>query len=252
MLRVLGRLEESRPLLAASAEIYERLVDQHPDVASYRENLGKAHANLSTYASMGQDFDTSIQYLESATTLFDSLAKDYPRAVMYHALRASTRREAALALSQISESRRAEELFLETIAILEEVQQLTPHAGPIDLADARLGLAEIHFVAGEVELAQPLIEHAIRDLEEYCRNVPNEFFSSCSLGLAYQKRAQISFHEMKLADATDWLDKGLDVFRSLQQSVPENEQVKGLVESNIACRSTMIWLSWAPLVNTAQ
>ncbi len=190
MLRQLGQTGESRELLAEAVEVLRQLVDRHPEELVYAQDLGKALANLSTYATAENDFDAALAQIREATIIFDRLALIHPQVVMYDALRASTRNEAGKLLWTLERYDEAEQELITSLSLFDSVCAESPNERQFrsEVARVRGGLAALYNKTGEFESALTECSRAEQILRELLQAVPDNLSAKMELAICLNRK----------------------------------------------------------------
>ena len=241
MQRHMGQVAESQALLEEALQVYRGLVEDDPADPAYQLNLGKALANWSTYSSMSGEFETSLDRLREATDVFDRLALVHPQAVIYHVLRASTRKEAGMLLTELQRFADAETMLMESREIVESTLEINPE----DQRHRDLQ-HEISFQLGRVYFRLRNDDRALRFLDEaiasYTQSGHRDLQSRATLANCLEVKARVLTRQGRPEEALAVLKRGRALLDELRLELPESNDVRKQLVANFVATADALEL----------
>jgi serine/threonine-protein kinase len=173
-LYLLGRLRAEMGETAAAIADYEamqaifaRLVQSHPDVPAYRQELVRSYNNLANlYVSLGRREAAETSYGE-ALRLQERLTRDYPEVAEYQQRLALAHNNLAILYQDTSRVAQAEEAYRRARNLQEGLVHLHPQAAayPQDLAGTLNDLATLYHQTERTKEAESC-HHQAKELQE--------------------------------------------------------------------------------------
>lgn len=222
-----GDSRSGEALLTDVAHSLRQLIDQHPDQLGFQMDLGKALANLGVaQGNLGRS-EEQLASFQEATRVFDRLATIHPQVVNYQALRASTRRTAALVLNNLSRMDECAALATEAIEILQALVSKAPENAGIqqELVLTQVLLGRVWRTCGDTKKARDYLLTASASLSRGFEQNPGNLYAGQNLAEAYQQLALIAEDP---TEAADYLDRAQVVVEKLLEKWPGNAALIGI------------------------
>jgi tetratricopeptide (TPR) repeat protein len=246
MRRFMGQIAESKELLKQVVEQYRQLVHGNPEDASYQFNFGKALANMSTYFTADSELNDALVWLHEATAVFDRLAMIHPQVAEYHALRATTRKDAGLVHLELRRFAEAESLFQESLTIMQKASEASPHdqRNRPGFANINMHLGTIYLHLGDLPRAQRHIETAVVEYEQLYQDMPGELYVRTGLSECLERKGCLLTRQGRSDNALESFARGREILDDVLAELPDNPDLKTqFVANHVSTADTLELMS---------
>jgi serine/threonine protein kinase len=224
-----NRHEEARRSYARSLDYQIALVDAHPSVTEYHENLGKSYLDFGTQLHGADQEEQALDYAHKSLNIFRELVRSHPDEGRY-------RSELALSwnlLGVLRDDQRQNLLAIQPFAhAVEDQKRAVEISKDVDGYKSDLGyhlenLGEQYVILGGYEEGLKYCLEALEGRTSLYKTHPNIRRYALEFAATRQKAGDIQLHAGDFTKAKDSYTQARELLERLAADAPEDKEFSG-------------------------
>jgi eukaryotic-like serine/threonine-protein kinase len=234
-----GEKEKALQSLEKSLEYRRALVDSHPSVSGFRENLADSYRDVAIEEEHAGQRKIAIENLHKAVDVFEKLIRSEPEQARYHASLGRTMN----ALGWIHDKMRENRLAIPEFERAVKEQQSAIDRSPQDneykgfLCNHLENLGEQYLDLGDVARAWPYYNQAVVNYRKLNGAHPENAKYASDLAAALLRLGSIKRHTGDAAAALEWFAEGRQVADQFLKSSPDNSPIRYQLAEALTCEA---------------